>query len=172
MLHFGPLRNLGKNVKLCGFFLVFFLGIQLHQSPNLSKPAPLGLSYLCFVQPVAYILKPGNRGKVLLQFWKSCRESAASGRNLILLSSSKQLFGLTGSISGIHYLKAQNLLLSFRIYIQMQFYHHLKINEQFPNHSSQTLFCLKMLVPWLARFFHPLLLLRFQRPNRYNDLYS
>lgn len=131
----------------------FFLGIQLHQSrsPNLSKPAPLGLRYLCFVQPVAYILKPGNRGKVSLQFRKSCRESASSGRNLILLSGSKQLFGLTASVSGIHYLKAQNLLLSFSIYTSMQSYHHLKIIEQFLNHSSQTLFCLEMLVPSSAR---------------------
>lgn len=146
MLHFGPLRNLGKNVKLCGDF---FLGIQLHQSwsPNLGKPAPLGLSYLCFVQPVAYILKPGNRGKLLLQFRKSCRESAASGRNLILLSDSKQLFGLTASVSGIHYLKAQNLLLSFSIYTSMKSYRHLKIIQQFRNHSSQTVFCLKMVVP-------------------------
>lgn len=50
----------------------FCLGVQFPDlwSPNLRTPAPSTLQHLCFVQALAYILKPENRGEVLLQYSK------------------------------------------------------------------------------------------------------
>lgn len=74
--------------------------------PLLTWEPLLYYSYLCFVQPLAYIVKPENRGLVLLKYNKSGRGSAVAGRNLILLSVLKPRNGLKTRVLGIHCQKA------------------------------------------------------------------